>query len=313
MMAGPKPLVDVIVFNDEVDMLRYRIRLHAPIVSTFVVIESAVTFSGLTKQLHAQRVFDEIALAPSQGLLPKLLSVTVPSNRTLHNPWERETFQRTFVLTWLQTHFADHWVHLADVDELLDGRAIAEHPEIWAQGKCVSPKLRFFYYGEHCPKGLWSRSLIFHTASPFFTAAVRGGVELRNIGLRSHPLVRRACTHSEPSLGWHFSYNMDTVSVLRKLRGFSHAHDQVVQELLHHENATQIVDDRVRHCIDLFDRASKKKYQGVIRAPFDGRLPWLSGWPRHPLAPAPRIEPLSLAGLYMQTRTVLRAGNISVL
>ena len=261
----------------------------------FVVVQSNLTFSGKLKELYAQRILDE-AVASDQ-VRQRRIVLTVPTPPTpAHTPWDRERFQRTFLLKWLQRHYADHWVHLADVDELLDPQAVRqlllahdaftrEHLSARASRRdCMSPMLRSFYYGEACPKGLWMRSLLFHTASSFFAAAVRAGVELRFTTSPSR-LIHDHCTPSEVLLGWHLSFASDTDGILRKLRGFSHAYDPGVRALLGLPNVTAVIDDRVRHCVDVLGRPTKKKYQGVVHSAFDGKLPWLPGWPRHPLAP----------------------------
>mmetsp|Transcript_56436 Transcript_56436/g.125982 ORF Transcript_56436/g.125982 Transcript_56436/m.125982 type:complete len:96 (+) Transcript_56436:136-423(+) len=95
------------MFNDEVDMLRFRLNLHAPVASTFVVVQSNLTFSGKPKELYAQRVLDE-AVASDQ-VRQRRIVLTVPTPPTpAHTPWDRERFQRTFLLKWLQRHYADH-------------------------------------------------------------------------------------------------------------------------------------------------------------------------------------------------------------
>eukprot|EP00966_Prymnesium_polylepis_P083308 1929955-Prymnesium_polylepis.1 len=47
------PFIDLFPFNDEVDMLDYRLRLHASFVDTFVIVETGLTYSGEPKPLHA--------------------------------------------------------------------------------------------------------------------------------------------------------------------------------------------------------------------------------------------------------------------
>ena len=40
------PLIDIILMNDEMDMLEYRLKLHRSIVTKFVIVESNLTFKG---------------------------------------------------------------------------------------------------------------------------------------------------------------------------------------------------------------------------------------------------------------------------
>ena len=54
--AGGPWLVDVLPVGDDVDMLSYRLRLHAPFTRTFVIWEMPVMYSGRRKPLHAHRL-----------------------------------------------------------------------------------------------------------------------------------------------------------------------------------------------------------------------------------------------------------------
>ena len=56
------PFVDVILFNNEAELLRYRLQLHAPLFTHFVVVEADLAFSsGRRKQLHAHSALKSLA------------------------------------------------------------------------------------------------------------------------------------------------------------------------------------------------------------------------------------------------------------
>ena len=57
--SADKPLIDVILFDSELDMLHYRMKLHEDFVKEFVIVESDMTFSGKPKRLLAQENFTE--------------------------------------------------------------------------------------------------------------------------------------------------------------------------------------------------------------------------------------------------------------
>ena len=65
LQVRPLRIVDCILFNDELSLLRYRFRLHAPFVSHFVVVESNVTFSypQRSKELTARVSLSEEEVA----------------------------------------------------------------------------------------------------------------------------------------------------------------------------------------------------------------------------------------------------------
>ena len=296
--AAAERWVDVIMFNDEADMLRYRIRLHAPFVSAIVVVESTLTFSGKPKSLHAQRALQDLSDTERAAINISVVQVRFSAEeRAARSPWVREVAQRRFVGSWIQANFANHLVYLSDVDELLDGRELRLHRP-WAQShECFRPTLRFYYYSEHCPRGLWSQSLVFRTNSSFLRSSLAHGIQLRADVSALHSLISRSCPRTSFLSGWHLSYAMPTAAILRKLRDFSHAHDGVVVRLLHEQDPARVVEERVRSCSDIFERngSVKKKYQGWHDSAFDGVLPWLSNWPYHPMAAAPSSSQLATA------------------
>ena len=54
-------LLDCFMVNDELDMMRYRLRLHGQVTWKFLIVESSVTFTGHPKPLHAKN-----ALTPEE-------------------------------------------------------------------------------------------------------------------------------------------------------------------------------------------------------------------------------------------------------
>ena len=75
---------------------------------------------------------------------------------------------------------------------------------------------------------------------------------------------------------------MPTARILHKMATFSHCNDAPIRGVLDLVNATAVVDERVLGCMDPFGRAERTVSGWTKRD--DGRLPWLAGWPEHPLA-----------------------------
>ena len=49
---GDLAIVDMFTANDEIDMMRYRLRLHQPLALRTIILESNMTHSGHPKPLH---------------------------------------------------------------------------------------------------------------------------------------------------------------------------------------------------------------------------------------------------------------------
>lgn len=171
-----QPFVDVFRFNDELDMLEYRLRLMSPMVDTFAVVECDVTDSGAPKPLHAHQLLMSRAasVAPGRTLRLKLpggqatgliteVRLREPAAKVLllnlcvrsidvakhakHTPaFSRELVIRKFMTRFVGESFPQSRVFVSDVDELLDpgfdAASFRQHRP------CMRPRLRHFWFGD---------------------------------------------------------------------------------------------------------------------------------------------------------------------
>jgi hypothetical protein len=214
------PFVDVSLLNDEVDMLRYRIMLHAPFVSHFVVVECNRTFAGKPKPVLGDEVKQDILKLgkPYSSLnitvlqLPPVAAVYTKT----HKFFEQEMASRLYITSWLNRTFPNHLVFFSDVDELLDAGALLRSGLMW-QNDCIRPKIYNYYYGASCmlmgrdgSRSASASSLIFQTRSAFFSGLLANGFPARG----KNPYIAHHCPIPNPPMGWHFSYAMNTEQIL---------------------------------------------------------------------------------------------------
>ena len=137
---GRLPVVDAVQFNDELHVLRYRMQLHAPFVDIFVVCETATTFRGEPKPLHATlnltaeekrkynvRIFVVPPAEEFANIGAKVLKVKGAYSGGGHNRvpnWRRENYQRVSINEYLQASFPKHLLFFSDIDEFLDPEAM---------------------------------------------------------------------------------------------------------------------------------------------------------------------------------------------
>eukprot|EP00316_Scyphosphaera_apsteinii_P019887 CAMPEP_0119334506 /NCGR_PEP_ID=MMETSP1333-20130426/87464_1 /TAXON_ID=418940 /ORGANISM="Scyphosphaera apsteinii, Strain RCC1455" /LENGTH=682 /DNA_ID=CAMNT_0007344813 /DNA_START=122 /DNA_END=2170 /DNA_ORIENTATION=- len=277
-LLEPLPWVDVTVFNGEVKMLQYRVRLHAPLVSTIVIVEANITFAGKPKEVSALKA---LSIFEKTGLPAKLVVLQVPfsaSERSAKDSWVREKAQRVFLNAYIHDNFQRHRVLMSDIDELFDAAALGRDDSLWHH-ECVAPRMHFYYYSDGCHfKPAWLGPIVFRTDGPFFSKVLREGRELRITGNRQESSV--VCPPTTGLVGWHFSYAMPTNQILSKLRSFSHAHDRIVLEAAH----ANLILKRVKHCKDILGRQGEDP-ERVLPGGGLWTLPLLPGWPRHQLAP----------------------------
>jgi hypothetical protein len=284
------PIIDMMTAHDEIPMLRYRLRLHAPLAIKTVILESNLSHAGYPKPLHVRNALTveeikryrvELINVPfSADLHAKMASCTNSSN--VKCTWLLEVAQRKFVMGMLQPMISrtlaengldDAFVHMSDLDELLDVDAVRN----MSLPGCVSPRLRNFVYGERCPGvyPTWARSVLFRARSGWLEKHMSPSLQLRKLA------KGKDCAASHGWLGWHFGYFMPTERILHKLNNFAHAHDSFIRRITHGAQPEVEMDRRVSRCLDVHGR----RY-GPAWAAYDGKLPAEPGWPRNLAAPA---------------------------
>jgi len=284
------PLIDMMTAHDEIAMLRYRLRLHAPIAVKTIILESNLSHAGLPKPLYVREALTEdeirryhielINVPFGVDLAQKMAGCTNSTNTKC--TWLLEVAQRRFIMSMLQPMIDrtiatlgldDVLVHMSDLDELLDVDAVRN----MTLESCVSPRLRNFVYGERCPGTYppWARSVLFRAKSGWLQKHMSPALQLRKLA------KGKGCDASVDWLGWHFGYFMPTERILHKLTNFAHAHDSFIMRITHGVDPMANMEHRIRNCLDVHGRRYGPRW-----AAYDGKLPAEPGWPRNPVAPA---------------------------
>jgi len=292
---GALSIVDMFTANDEIEMLRYRLRLHEPLTLRTIILESNVSHSGLPKPLHVRNALtpEEIArfnvhLIQVPFTSDEIKRASCTSALAGKCAWVLEIAQRRFVNRMMQQQIdelnrtrglGNVLFHMSDLDELLDLDIVADASAKGQIPGCVCPLMRVYVYGERCPAiwPEWSRSVLFRASSGWFSDMVRAhgirGFQLRRLAGKGCGVLRRWS-------GWHFGYFMSAAKILKKYRAFAHAHDKYVLKMVNSADPLKAIEHKVRSCSDIHGR----KY-GPSWTAFDGRLPPVDGWPRSLLAP----------------------------
>ena len=209
-------------------------------------------------------------------------------------------------------------VHVSDVDELLDPRAVAKHTRQW--GACMAVRSALFIYSEHCQltQFRWMRSMLARAEWLAPLLRTHPETELRMVHDGMRILVENGCkhnpAHSPPALGVHFSYFFDTDAILSKLGSIHDGGDTPWSKKLLQNASGMATGDagglaaartaivrKVRSCevpigltrglggilnptgnADIDDVLPLRK-RNVTRAMAIGVLPAMPGWPKHPI------------------------------
>ena len=298
VVAQPsKPIIDVFIASDEVEMVRYRLRLHEPFARKTIIVESSHNHIAMPKPLHMRNSLSEetirrhnivlIDVQFGEELLQQVRNCT--SGRKCVKMLEVK--QRMYMNQILEREAAaagDALIYMSDVDELLDGDSLPPVTSVQIP-TCATPLMRMYVYGELCAAvwPLWAKAVLFNASSGWLQSMVK---EKPDLQLRN---MVKTCPSSRSYMGWHLTYFTTTSRVLNKLRTFSHSTEKFVRAITSPKNGTAEaeIERRISKCKDV-----RSNRMGPLWSAFDGRLPPLPGWPRHPLAPTtlsiPRLREL---------------------
>lgn len=131
---------DCIPFFNELDILKLRLHILAPLVDKFIIEEATVTFSGEPKELCFEKNKDLF-----KEFLPKIEYIVVddsPVDTTTH---VRDNFQKNALIKGLTNATEEDVIILSDVDEIPNPKILREIIEHFDSNKVYHLAQRMFY------------------------------------------------------------------------------------------------------------------------------------------------------------------------
>ena len=354
-------MIDAFMASSELEMVRYRLRLHEPITIKTIIVEASYTHAGQPKPLLVRRLLDSLPEDEKRRYNIRLVQVDATAEALLHarcrfaslsssarsgddelvaagaehaaynksecahasrlartatggivdarsllEGQQRRAMNGAILEELELTNHTDAaaaaaataappplFVHVSDVDELLDPRHAVRLPALVP--RCSAAHLYLYGFSEHCHYGSprWMRSVIARASWLAPVLRERPDTELRMVHKEAiQHLISRGCAdprrHAPPHVGVHFSYFFSTASILSKLRSFLHAGDGGVRAVTQSANPEALVELKVRACTPMTSKLSNesapriRNWANVTRLVEEGRLPALLGWPKHP-------------------------------
>ena len=204
---GRPRIFDLFPYNGEIEILRIKLHEMGPWVDHFVLVESALTFSGNPKPLY----FNEQVRHELGPFHDKIIYMAIDRfPEYINSPWSREFYQRDQAFTAIQSLLdPSDLVILSDADEILDGSRIGEiHGEITP---VQMPLFQFFLNYRRTDR------------EQFKTVVCRARqLECWSASLLRTVLARRVANWQISEAGWHFSSVGSAEDITRKLASYSH-------------------------------------------------------------------------------------------
>jgi beta-1,4-mannosyl-glycoprotein beta-1,4-N-acetylglucosaminyltransferase len=222
-------LIDCVILNDELSLLKYRLELLKDVVDHTVVVESTKTFSGKDKSLFFQK-----NKSLFEGFNITHIVVDLPNDC---DAWHRERLQRNAIDIGVNklNPYPHDYIIVSDLDELPDPDTVSKLKNGGFNGILTLEQDLYYYHWECRAKGKWHKAKICDA----YTYKDIGGPE--NVRHYAAPHIIEG--------GWHCSYFGDNEFIRNKIESYSH------QEL----NVDRFKNDEwINHCKtnckDLFNR-----------------------------------------------------------
>jgi len=236
-------VVDCFSFHNELDLLRLRLRLLAPVVDQFLVIEACQTHSGLSKEPTLRNLLKAGDLGLESAILQKLRVYTVEEFPNGLDHWGRERFQRDVALELINgQHGSPRDLHLlvCDLDELPNPDFIRQYRDKPNANAMIPITMWLCYFK---PNFVRIAGTDREWSGPFLTtfglATANGSLSrLREQARQRERFERKPLGRFQ---GWHLSYQGDEKFISVKRQAFAHQEDRVQKALI---SVTDLIRDR---------------------------------------------------------------------
>lgn len=247
---------DCFTYDGE-ECLDLRLRTHWEQVDVFVIVEAAITFSGMAKALS----FDVERYAWALDKI-RYIPLSADEFAACQTAWDRERLQRNALQRGYADAAPDDLVIISDVDEILRPACL----KVPGPGEVlVFEQLMLYFFCDYL-----------QVSEPFWRKAIgtRADLALRHApdDLRNDKALRKTLREVLlANAGWHFSYLGGMEMVERKLQRFSHQNLNKPR----YRNSKQNVA-RLRAGKDIYRRA--RRWGRVIMANEMFESPVVQGW-----------------------------------
>ena len=199
-------ILDCFLFFNELDLLKLRLTENYNYIDYFILVESNITFSGEKKNY----IFEENKELFSK-FLNKIIHLKITDTPITNNPWEREQYQRNYLLNGIKSLQINNndIIFLSDCDEIIDNTVIQYIKQNGLTEQVYSLNMDVYYYNYCCKSNEeWYKVKV-------FTYNL-----LRKLSLDT---IRTMNTTIFPLKGgWHFSYFGGIENIQNKIKAFSH-------------------------------------------------------------------------------------------
>ena len=207
-------IVDAILFNDELELLKHRILWLRDYVDITLILEADFTFSGKPKLLSAKPKLADIEELTEGTVIPLQMTIGSFDGNLPDNPWDIELASRDFLIKHVVTYCPEDRILLSDLDEIpsLEQMGVISKLDLEGNLETFSIPMQVYYrYANWHQVGSgenWNLAKTFNSSSAPSVSEIRS---------TDNFLVL-------PGKGSHISYlSMTAQQITNKFEAFSHS------------------------------------------------------------------------------------------
>jgi beta-1,4-mannosyl-glycoprotein beta-1,4-N-acetylglucosaminyltransferase len=228
---------DCFMYDDENLILDIRLNTLNDQIDKFVIIEAKLDHQGNKKKLNFQ-------IESFKKFKDKIIYKVIDSFPKNQTNWERENFQRNFILKGLSSALEDDYIIISDLDEIPN---LSNLKNIQNYKYTVFEQKMFYY----------KINLLNRTHPVWFGSKMckkkylKSPQWLRNQKVKKNPFWKfyKIKWNLVKDGGWHFSFLMTPQRIQQKIKSFAHAE-------FNKSNFTSLdkITSSIEKGIDIFDR-----------------------------------------------------------
>ena len=230
-------IFDCFLYNNENLVLDIRFNTLSKYVDKFIIVESKFDHQGNKKELNFK-------IENFQSFKDKIIYLIVERFPDNISNWQRENYQRNFILNGLKKAEDEDLIIISDIDEIPDLSKIY----LIKQYKFSVFEQKMFYY----------KINLQNQTSPFWYGSrickkkyLKSPQWLRNQKVKKYSFWKfyRINWNFVQNGGWHFSFLMTPENIQKKIQSFAHSEFNT-------NNFTNLdkISTSIKKGIDIFDR-----------------------------------------------------------
>ena len=230
-------IFDCFLYNGENLILDLRLNILSKYIEKFIIIESRYDHQGNKKKLNFK-------LDKFKKFESKIIYLIIENFPEKLSNWERENFQRNYIINGLSSAGEDDYVIISDVDEIPDLAKINS--------------LGNFKFSVFEQKMYYYKINLLNKTNPFWYGSrvckkkyLKSPQCLRSQKIKKYPFWKfnKIKWNIIKNGGWHFSFLMSPEEIKKKLASFAHSE-------YNNRKYTNLkkIENSIKNKTDLFDR-----------------------------------------------------------